>query len=40
VASAVTGGRTSISNEKVINPPPPAKALIVPATIVAKKNKK
>jgi hypothetical protein len=39
VASAVTGGTTSISKGNVINPPPPASALIVPARMVARKNK-
>jgi hypothetical protein len=38
VASAVTGTVTSISNGKVISPPPPARALIAPATMLAKKN--
>ena len=39
VASAVTGATVSISNGNVINPPPPANALIVPATILAKNKK-
>ena len=39
VASAVTGGTTSISKGNVISPPPPASALSVPARIVARKNK-
>jgi hypothetical protein len=39
VASAVTGATVSISNGNVINPPPPANALIAPATILAKNNK-
>ena len=40
VASAVTGGRTSISSGKVINPPPPAIALMAPPTMLARKNNK
>jgi hypothetical protein len=40
VASAVTGVTASINKGKVISPPPPANALIVPATIVAMKKKK
>jgi hypothetical protein len=40
VASAVTGGTTSISNGNVISPPPPASALIAPATMLATKNKR
>ena len=39
VASAVTGVTASISKGKVISPPPPANALIVPARILAKNNK-
>jgi len=37
---AVIGPTTSISNGNVINPPPPAIALITPPTILAIKNKK
>src|SRR6266403_2011213 len=40
VASAVTGGTTSISSGKVINPPPPAIALMPPPTTLARKNNK
>ena len=40
VASAITGGRTSISSGKVINPPPPAIALMAPPTMLARKNNK
>lgn len=39
MASAVTGGKTSINKVNVINPPPPASALIAPPTIAATKNK-
>ena len=39
VASAVTGVTTSINKGKVISPPPPANALIVPATIVEMKRR-
>jgi hypothetical protein len=40
VASAVTGATTSISNGNMISPPPPASALIAPATMLATKNRR
>jgi hypothetical protein len=40
VASAVIGPVTSINSGNVINPPPPATALITPPTTLAIKNKK
>src|SRR5919198_6042300 len=39
VASAVVGPTTSIRSGNVINPPPPANALIAPPTMLAIKNK-
>jgi hypothetical protein len=40
VASAVMGPIAHISGGNVINPPPPATALITPPTTLAIKNKK
>src|SRR5215218_1787500 len=38
VPSATTGGKTKVSKGNVSSPPPPANALIAPATIAARKN--